>query len=72
MLITLLSFKLWLTPVVTNKAVVGAKLTAHVVETSSLDFYAKVRVYDPGFDLNSMGRTGKNPTITARLEIDFQ
>jgi hypothetical protein len=64
--------KLWLTPVVTHSATFGAKLTARVVETSYVDVYVKLRVYDPGFDASTLSLDGsKKPTVKIATEFDF-
>lgn len=71
MLFTILSFKIWLTPVVTDDAVLGTKLTVRVAKTRYVDFYAKLRVYDNAADVTTFTRSNTLPTITSRVEIDF-
>lgn len=71
MLFTILSFKIWLTPVITDGAVLGTKLTVRVAETQRLGFYAKLRVYDNATDVTTFTRSNTLPTITSRIEVDF-
>ena len=67
MLLTILSLKMWITPVVSDNETAGMKLTAQL----SKNIYAKVRVFDSGLDISTASRTGDNVTVRAYFDFDF-
>lgn len=67
MLLTLLSLKLWVTPVVASNSSAGMKFTMRVTPS----IYAKVRVFDDGLDIATAARTGGNMTIRTYVDFDF-